>query len=195
MYPGCSDSFSTCVNIFQPSTTIDGSGYSQVISVSSTQVKVRMYLNGPYDFYSQTFRLVFRYYFGRLTFSGTCSIANIYSSRYGNNYWCLSGSCSATCGNLDRQIYASFYMYRAQTSQYQWPYWYGGDYLDLTFTFGSVGGDVSNNANQLFVQGTLVWENTAYYYNNIGKCGCCGNCCCNTCYQSCLVCDCCSCWY
>lgn len=183
MQPTCSDGYSTCTNVFASGIRMEG-GYSQVIGVSSTQIVVRVYMTGNYDFYSSTYRMGFRFYAERLTV-GSCSSVSLWSSRYGSNGWCQQGSCSYTCGTGDRMFYVAFYLYRAQSTQSQWPYWYSGDYYDITFNFNSVGQDTNNYANSIFVQGTLVWENSLYYYNDQGHCGCCSTCCCNTCYGSC----------
>ena len=36
-----------------------------------------------------------------------------------------------------------------------WPYWYANEYLDFTFSFSSVSGDVNNGADQMFVTATV----------------------------------------
>lgn len=60
MAPGAnSNSFYT--NVFGSSMPFD-TGYAQVISASTTQIKVRLYLANNYDFYTYTYRISFRFY-------------------------------------------------------------------------------------------------------------------------------------
>lgn len=83
-------------------------------------------------------------------------------------------------------FYAVFYSYHDAFVGI-WGQMYGGDYIDLTFSFSNtIGLDVSNNANYLFVTASIVYENTVYYTNDLGHCGCCSYCnywaCCNNDY-------------
>lgn len=173
MSPPTNDGYSSLVRVFQPGMRMEN-GYSQVISVSSTQIRVRVLMNSRnYDF-QYTYRMGFRFYTSRLQVSGnTCSSVSIWSSRYTTNGWCRQGSCSYSCGTGDRMFYVAFYLYRNAESQSQWPTWIAGDYYDITFNFNAVAGDVSNYPNEVYAQATLVWENTIYHINNQGKCDCC----------------------
>lgn len=79
-------------------------------------------------------------------------------------------------------FYVSWRFYvDASTHQNQWPHWYPGDYTDFTFNFGSVGSDSNNNANSIFAQATVVWENSYYYWSDETNCGC------TWCYDSCCT--------
>ena len=133
----------------------------------------------------------FRFYTERLQV-GSCSSVSIASSRY-SSPWCNSGgTCTVNCYTGDRMFAAIFYNYVNALNQNEWPYWYSGDYYDLTFTFSSVTQDVSNYANEVFAQGTLTYEFTQYFTTDCTHCGCtycytqtCYNTCYQTCYQTC----------
>ena len=169
-------SYEAYTDILRSGISTDRSGgYAQIISVSSTQIKVRMRLYSNRDFADRTFRMGFRFYTERLTMS-SCSSVSVWNSRHGTGTW-GSGSWSRSCGTSTRRFYVVWTFYRVAYTQNQWPYWYSGDYTDLTFNFGSVGHHRSANPNYLHATATLVWETTRYHANDQGKCGCCGNCC------------------
>jgi hypothetical protein len=158
-------------------------GHVQIQEVTGTTIKVRMRLYGDYGFDDATFRMGFRFYVSRLQV-GTCSSVTVASSRYGTPYCQSGGTCSATCYKGDRMFAGIFYNYRNAYYQSGWPFWYNGDWYDFTFTFSSVTSDVSNYANEVFVQGTLVYEFTRYHSNDCSKCGC-DWCHASTCYETC----------
>jgi len=103
-----------------------------------------------------------------------------------------------SCSTGDRYFHAIYSYYSDGNNAWNWgnnwPYWYGGDYYSFTFTFSSVGGDSSNNANYLFVTATILYETSVYHVQDSGKCGWCitGSACCtygswacSTCWNSC----------
>lgn len=99
-----------------------------------------------------------------------CSSVSVSNSRHGN---LIQGWWTGDCEIGDRMFYVSWRFYvDASTYQDQWKHWYPGDYTDFTFTFGSVTQDVSNYANEIFAQATVVWENTYYYWSDETNCGC-----------------------
>ena len=132
--------------------------------------------------------MTFRFYTERLNFSG-CQGVSFTSNRYSANFKSLSG-----CYGTDRYFYTYYNFY--STGGNSWPYWYANDYFDFTFTFSSITGDVSNNPNFLFITSSINWYQSIYHHNDLGKCGCCGNCCngwcCNCWDDGCCGSTCCS---
>ena len=93
--------------------------------------------------------MTFRFYVERLSF-GTITNVGFCSNRYGCNFRSLTGY-----GTSGKHFWAIYDYY--SNNYIEWPYWYGGDYYDFYFTFTSISGDVSNDANQLFVSTTINW--------------------------------------
>lgn len=134
--------------MFDSTTLMDGGGYTQLLAVSTTSVTVRIVIgNNNWDFSDATYRIGFRFYSERLTYSGPCSIASVYSQQHGWNGWCQQGSCSNTCQVGDRKFWIGFSLYRNDYYQRQWPYWSAGYYYDFVVNFASVGQDSNNFAN------------------------------------------------
>ena len=150
----------------------DTSGYAQILSVSSTQIKVRV-RRGSAASFNNVYQMTFRFYTERLNFSG-CQGVSFTSNRYSANFKSLSG-----CYGTDRYFHTYYNFY--STGGNSWPYWYANDYFDFTFTFSSITGDVSNNPNFLFITSSINWYQSIYHHNDHGKCGCCGNCCSSYC--------------
>jgi len=142
-------------------------GYATILSVTSTQIQVRLYASVSKSFY-KVFRMGFRFYTPRLL-PGTCSSVSVYTSRWGwNNFNGNSyspGSFSVNCGNggtNSRKFYAIFDMWYTTTQSrypYQWPDYSNGDTYDFTFTFSSVSGAaVTDYPNYLWVSASMLWE-------------------------------------
>ena len=118
------------------------------------------------NFPDETYRMGFRFYTPRLTYSGISNTVSVVH-RYGYNpSWCVSGSCSITCGTGDRMFYCNFYMMRNVETQNQWRYWNSGDYYDMTFSFSSIGEDSTSNYDHVFITASLIWETSRYYNSN-----------------------------
>jgi hypothetical protein len=134
--------------MFNSNTFMDG-GSVRLMAVSTTSVTVRVVFANNYDFSDAVYRMGFRFYFERLTFSGSCSVASVYSNQHGwnGNAWCQQGGCSNKCEIGDRMFFIGFSLYRDAYYQRQWPYWSAGYYYDFVINFGSVGQDSNNNAN------------------------------------------------
>lgn len=182
------DSYSNYFNVLSSSgTNTDTSGYSKIITVTSTQIVVRVMRTGSWDT-STVYRMGFRFYSTRLTPSG-CNSVSISSNRYGASYFYPSnGVWSKTCGTdtTNRMFFVVWYFYQNVNTLNQWPYWYGGDYYDMTFNFNSIGQDAVNYANMLSVTASIIYQTSRYYTSNEGQCGCCSsNCCTGTCYDTC----------
>lgn len=145
------------------SSWADTGGYAKIISLSSTSIVVRLYRSTNADF-SNVYRMVFRFYAERLSFSG-CSSVSFTSNRYSSNHRALSG-----CGSSGRYFWADYSYY--SNNYIEWPYWYGGDYYDFTFSFSSITGDVSNDPNYLFISSTINWWKSVWHVTDNSKCGC-----------------------
>lgn len=124
----------------------DSGSYAVILSYSSTSIRVRLYRGNNKDL-QNVFRMTFRFYTERLTPSG-CNGVTIQSNRYGTNFRSLNDY-----GTYSRHFYAT-YSYLTNGNMY-WPYWYANEYLDFTFSFSSVSGDVNNGADQMFVTATV----------------------------------------
>jgi hypothetical protein len=154
MNPG-TDSYSNYVNIWQSWSQTDTGGFTNIIGATSNSIIVRFCKSSSQDF-STTWRMTFRFYTERLTPSG-CNSVSIKSSRYGWGYYGSTGYWSKTCGVGDRMFYVTYHFYRPVYTMDQWPYWYGGDYYDLHFSFDSVGQDSTNNAQYLFASASIIY--------------------------------------
>lgn len=165
------------------SSWADQSGYSQILSVSSNSITVRLYRATAWDPWYTPY-LIFRFYVERLSFS-SCNDVSFTSNRYSSNYYGET-SCDAT----SKHFWVHYDLRSASNNH--WYYWYAGDYYDFTFSFSSVTGDLVN-PSQLFVSTTVEWIQQYYYNNNYNKCGC-DNCCSGGCSNN----GCCnpaSCWW
>jgi hypothetical protein len=176
----------TQTRILSSSNNVRSEGYSKILSVSNTQVKVRLYSSVSKSF-NQVYRMIFRFYTPRLIF-GSCSGASVWTSRWGwnnfNGYAYDPGSFSVTCGSSGRRFYVAFDMYNSWSqSRYpaQWPDFSNGDTYDFTINFSSVGGwAATGTPNNLWVSASMVWEQTYRYYQD-STCGCCNTGCCSCC--------------
>jgi len=144
---------------FNSGVTTDLTGYAQIIDMGSNYIRVRFRLYQNHDFAgASTYRMTFRFYTPRITVSSCSSVTSLWNSRYGNGYWgSNTGAWSVSCGTGTNRFYASFRFYYNTQTMNQWPYWYSGDYTDMTFNFGSVGKHVNTNPNALYTSATLIW--------------------------------------
>lgn len=154
----------------------DTAGYSRIIALSTTQITVRVYRGNSADF-SNVYAMDFRFYMERLTFSG-CQSVSFWHSYYGTFSRSFAG-----CGGVGRHMWTLYSYYT--NGGFDWPYWHGGYYIDFTFNFNSITGDVSNNANQLFVSTTITWYKSYWHTNDQGRCGCCSWSTCSTWHDCC----------
>jgi hypothetical protein len=101
----------------------------------------------------------FRFYTQRLNPTGSCTVS-AWSNRYGtiyNYYQGYNGINSVTCGTNGKMFYAIFYSYYAGFVG-TWGQMHAGDYFELTFSFtNTIGLDVTNNANYLFVTASILY--------------------------------------
>ena len=143
-------------------------GYSTILSVTSTQVRVRLYASTSRAFH-KVFRMGFRFYAPRLILTG-CTGVSVWTSRWGWNNFngnaASPGSFGVHCGNglssgSSRRFYAFFDMYYTisySTYPNQWPNYSNGDTYDFTFTFSSVtGAAVTDYPNYLWVSASMLW--------------------------------------
>ena len=94
--------------------------------------------------------MTFRFYTERLSVSGVTGVS-FSSNRYSSNHRSVT-----TIGGSGNHFYAIYDFY--STGGNSWPYWYGGDYYDFTFTFNSVTGDVTTPAIYMFAHTSITWE-------------------------------------
>jgi hypothetical protein len=148
--------------IFTGSNNVRTGGFAKITALTSNSITVRLQgditssMDGAY-------RMGFRFYSPRLVPS-TCSGITVTTSRWGaigfSGYARSPGSIAASCGTGgSRKFFAIVNMYYLQGSTdwpKQWPPYHPNDYFDFTFTFSSVGGDVSF-ANALWISATWIW--------------------------------------
>lgn len=127
----------------------DTAGYARIIGLSTTQIVVRLYRGNSASFYN-VFSMIFRFYVERLSFNA-CQSVTFWNSRHGS----FSRSLYQ-CSQSGKHFWAWYSYY--VNGGFDWPYWYGGDYYDFTFTFSSITGDISNDANQLYISTTINWQ-------------------------------------
>lgn len=156
-------SYSTSV-LFSDSW-VDTGGYAKITSISSTQIKVKVYRSSNHDF-SNVYRMTFRFYSERVS-PNSCNDVTFVSSRYSDNH-----NTETDRGAESRYFWVQYNFY--STNGNSWPYWYGGDYYEFTFTFSSTGGDSTDPAIYFFVHSTITWEKSIYHHDDYDKCGCCG---------------------
>jgi len=172
-------------NVLSGYHNTNGNDYAQIVSVTSTQIVVKIYKSSYLDL-TTVYRIGFRFYTQRLNPSG-CNNVSVYTARYSWPYGASTGSWSVSCGVGGYMFYAIFSGYYPASPLDQWPSWIGGDTYQLTFNFNSISEDATNNANFLFVTASIVYESSAYYAES--GCGCCYapcvNYCCNSDYTCC----------
>ena len=81
---------------------VDTNGYAKILSISSTQITVRV-LRGSYLSFPNVYYMAFRFYAERLSFSN-CRGVSFSSNRYSSNFKTLSG-----CSGSNKYFYAVSY--------------------------------------------------------------------------------------
>ena len=65
--------------MFNANSIMDNGGYVRLLAVSTNSVTVRVVLSENWNFPDKTYRMGFRFYSERLTYSGPCSVGSVYS--------------------------------------------------------------------------------------------------------------------
>jgi hypothetical protein len=97
-------------------------------ALSSTQIQFRV-RKGSTSTFSRVYKMTFRFYVERLTFSGACSVATRPVSQSGD-------SCSVS-GNSITFAYSSFFN---TGNSHNWPTWSAGSEYVFKFNIGSITG-------------------------------------------------------
>ena len=145
------------------SSWADTGGYSKIISVNANTIVVRLYRSSTISFPS-VYRMVFRFYAERLSFSGCNSgSVNMYNSRHGSNFRTFSG-----CDTSGRHFWLTYDYWSTPSYSVNpsWPTWYGGDYFDFTVSFSSISGDSTNDPAQLYISTTINYFKARWYYRD-----------------------------
>jgi hypothetical protein len=168
------------VETISSTSDIDTNGWVKITSVASNSINFQMYKGSTISF-SSTYKMTFRFYVDKLSFSGGCSVSS----------FTIGGKGSPSCTASNKYISITYSYFSTNNGNNVWPTWSAGSsyYLTISTTVSGY-----SNADYLFVTMTYTWQNAQYYVNNQNSCGYCNcqtsGCCfstctyCSTCYNS-----------
>lgn len=142
-------------------------GSVKITALSSSSITIAA-TKGSNFYQANIYRMSFRFYMERLTFSGGCSVSSSGVPRSG-------GVCTPSGNTLTLNY--SFYD-TGNGNNHDWPQWTAGTTYTWTFSV-SVAGEL--NADYLFVTMAYSWFRSVYYSRS-SQCGTPG-CACNQCNE------------
>jgi hypothetical protein len=134
------------------SSWADTSGFSKIISVSTSSITIRVQRNSNWN-PGETYRIGFRFYTERIQGAGSCTLTSL--TKNGGSHG-IPNFQNGGCSFHDRHVY--MYITTESNSNHYFPFWYAGEYYDFTFSASSsFSGDITNNPNLLFASTTIAW--------------------------------------